>query len=102
MNATEFQVLLGSVGALLLILGGGSKWLLMHIGSLQATAALAQLESLGKLDSRLREEIHMLRQELLSMHSEKKFLLRRIYQLEAFIHSQPGIDLPIMEGWPPI
>ena len=102
MSATEFQVLLGSVGALLLVLGGGSKWLLMHIGSLQAAAALAQMESLGKLDSRLREEIQELRIELKSMHTEKKVLLRRIYQLEAFIHIQPNVILPIMEGWPPI
>ena len=102
MSASEFQVLLGSVGALLLILGGGSKWLLTYINGLQAAASLTQMESLNKLDSRLREEIHELRRELASMHSEKKLMLRRIYQLEACIHVQPNLSLPIMEGWPPI
>ena len=102
MSATEFQVLLGSVGALLLVLGGGSKWLLTHISSLQAVAALSQMELLGKLDTRLQDEIRDLRREITSMHTEKKVLLRRIYQLEAVIHKQPNLELPIMEGWPPV
>lgn len=102
MSATDFQILLGSVGALLLVLGGGSKWLLMHIGALQTTSALSQMELMNKLDVRVQEEIRDLRREVTSMHTEKKVMLRRIYQLEALIHKQTDLDLPIMEGWPPV
>lgn len=101
MNATDIQILLASIGGLFVTLGVGSKWLLMYIDQKQAQSELAEATARTELSTRLYEEIRVLRLELANSHQEKRMYLRRIFQLEAFIHSHPGIQVPQMEGWPP-
>ena len=64
-------------------------------------AARRELEARTELSERLQMEISSLRQELEKVRGENALYLRRIYQLESFIHLQPGIDIPRMDGWPP-
>lgn len=80
----------------------GGKWLLTHIDALQAKASLKETQAREDLSIRLHEEIRVLRIELSETHAANRLYLRRIYQLEAFIHRQPGVEIPDMEGWPPI
>lgn len=98
MTPTE---LLASLSGLIVLFGGGAKWLLAHIAANAATSALKESEARAALSERLHDEIRLLRTELAEMHVEKKIYLRRIFQLERFIHAQPGINIPDMEGWPP-
>lgn len=101
MSANDIQVLLGSAGAFILILSGGGKWLLTHIDALQAKSSLLESTAREALSNRLHEEIRVLRVELVESHKISRLYLRRIHQLEGFIHTQPGIDIPAMDGWPP-
>lgn len=102
MNATDIQILLASIGAFLVTVGLGGKWLLMYIAGKQAEAALAESTARAELSARLHEEIRLLRVELGVLHTENRVYLRRIFQLEGFIHTHPGIHIPPMEGWPPL
>lgn len=83
------------------LIGGATKWIFVVIRSDQSEMALKEAEARIELSQRLHDEIRLLRVDLSLMHKEKKVYLQRIYQLEAFIHKQPGIELPIMKGWPP-
>ena len=102
MTPQEIPVFFGSIGALFVILGGGAKWLLAHIEAIATKSALAEERARAVLSARLFEEIKVLREELTRMQVERNVYIRRIYQLETFIHSQPGIDIPTMSGWPPL
>lgn len=101
MTATDIQVLLASIGALLVTVGLGAKWLVMYVATKQAEAALTESTARGDLSARLHEEIRVLRMELAGLHTENRVYLRRIFQLEAFINTHPGVTAPPMEGWPP-
>lgn len=94
MTPSEIQILIGSIAGLVAAVAGGAKWLLTYIESLQIKASMAEAVAREKLSERLHEEIRVLR-------IENQLYLRRIYQLEGFIHRQPGIDIPHLEGWPP-
>lgn len=102
MTASDIQIIFASIAALLLALGGGVKWLLVYVAGKQAEGALSESKARSKLSERLYEEIRVLRLELANSHAEKQIYLRRIFQLEAFIHSHEGIELPVMDGWPPL
>lgn len=102
MSPQEIPVFLGSIGTLLVILGAGAKWLLSHVESIATKSALAEERARAVLSARLFDEIKVLRDELTRMQVERNVYIRRIYQLETFIHSQPGIDIPAMSGWPPL
>ena len=109
MSASDIQILIGSVIGLIAALAGGCKWLLMHIEANQVKANLAEEKARSELSTRLYAEISALRQELLvsraettASHKENKLYLRRIFQLEAFIHTQKGVQAPQMDGWPPL
>jgi len=102
MSASDIQILIGSVTGLFVVLAGGAKWLLSHIDARQVKSELAEAKARTELSDRLHEEIRVLRSEVASMQSEKGLYLRRIFQLERFIHAQPGINIPEMEGWPPV
>jgi hypothetical protein len=93
--------LIAAIITVLGIVGAGVKWLLTHLASNAASAALKESEARAQLSERLHDEIRVLRMELAEIHVEKKLYLRRIFQLERFIHTQPGINIPEMEGWPP-
>ena len=99
MTPSEILAAIVTVSA---IVGGGAKWIFVVIRADQTAMALKEAEARIELSQRLHDEIRLLRVDLSVMHKEKKLYLRRIYQLEAFIHSKPGMDLPIMEGWPPV
>lgn len=102
MTAQDISILMGAFGALLAILGGGAKWLLAHIDT--KTVKFEEKEALARklLSDRLESEIQSLRADLARVIVEKSLYLRRIYQLENFIHMRKDIDIPSMSGWPPL
>lgn len=101
MTAADIQTLIGSAILILATLGGGVQWLLTYIKAAQTQGELAEAKARTELSDRLYEEIRLLRQELANSHEEKRLYLRRIFQLENAIHAQTGMEMPVMEGWPP-
>lgn len=105
MTPESITLLIGALGGFFVVVGGGAKWLLSHLDAKEKASALRESEARNELSRRLNEEITTLRTELsvlrLERSQEKTLYLRRIYQLELFIHRQPGIDIPTMDGWPP-
>ena len=102
MTPESLTLLIGAMGTFLVALGGGAKWLLSYINSKDIASALRELEARNDLSQRLHEEISSLREALIKGQFEKSLYLKRVYQLEYFIHTHPGISIPTMEGWPPI
>lgn len=100
--ASEMQLLITSLGGFLVIVAGGIKWLLFYVDSKQTAWALEQSKTQEALSLRLHDEIKTLRTEVVQMHEEKKTYLRRIFQLEALIHTQAGLMMPSTTGWPPV
>lgn len=102
MTPSDIQILIGSIAGLLAVVAGGAKWLLTHIETLQIKYALTESGAREKLSDRLHEEIRVLRMQLVDQQLVSRLYLRRIYQLEGFIHRQPGISIPDLDGWPPV
>lgn len=101
MNASDISTILGAAGGFILVLGGGAKYLLSRMDAKTEAAAKLEKEARTELYERLQTEISFLRQELREAEGKSQLYLRRIFQLESFIHRQPGIDIPLMDGWPP-
>lgn len=101
MITSDIILILGALGTLLLSFGGGVKWLMAHVDAKTNAAQLVELQARTFMSDRFNEDIRMLRSEIAIMRSEKAIFRKRIYQLERFIHMQPGILIPDMEGWPP-
>lgn len=101
MNAQDIVLLLGAGGALLGVLGGAAKWLVLSIDAKTKASEEREEKARAALSKRLEDEITSLKLEMARLQMEKSLYLRRIYQLEHFIHMQKGIDAPSMEGWPP-
>ena len=101
MSASEIQIFLASIGAFLVILAGGTKWLLTHIENQQIKAAQAESALRTQLADRLHEEIRGVKLELLESQATNRLYLKRIYQLEALILKLTDLDLPELIGWPP-
>lgn len=101
MTAQDIPLLLGAFGTFFLILGGGVKWLLTHLDAKTKEMQLVEEKARSEMSVRLHQEINTLRLEMEKLRNEKSIFLRRVYQLERFIHEQPGINIPLMEGWPP-
>jgi hypothetical protein len=102
MTPEGLTLLIGSLGAFFVVIGGGAKWMLSHLDGKDKASALRESEARNELSKLLNDEISLLRQDLAKVQSEKSLYLKRIYQLEYFIHTQPGISIPAMEGWPPV
>lgn len=113
MSAADISTLLIAAGGFLVVLGGGGKYLLSRMDAKNEAAAIrmdaknelaAKQEDAARtaLSERLQVEISHLREELQKVQGANALYLRRIYQLESFIHRQPGIDIPMMDGWPPV
>lgn len=100
-NIAHVAPIITAIAGLIVAFWTGAKWLLTHIEKLQAQAALTNVKSQSELSVRLHEEIAALRLEINLMHSEKRLYLRRIFQLESFIHNHPGVNIPVMADWPP-
>lgn len=98
---SDLILILGALGTLLLSLGGGVKWLMAHVDAKTSAAQLVESEARALMSRQLHDDIRQLRLELAIVRTEKAIFLRRIYQLERFIHTQPGVDIPEMVGWPP-
>ena len=92
--------MVGAIGGVLLIFGSGIKWLLNQFKTRLAESEAAATKARTALDERLSSEINGLRGQITAMEIQKMIFLRRIYQLEAFIHKLPGVDIPDMTGWP--
>ena len=91
MTFQEINVILGSAGSVLLIIGGGIKYLLMRVDEKNRQAAAEQQKARTELNERLHQEITDLR----------TVVNRRVYALEAYIQAMPGVQLPETPGWPP-
>ena len=91
---------IGAIGGVLLIFGSGIKWLLNQFNARLAESEASAMKAREALDLRLSTEISALRGQITAMELQKMIFLRRIYQLEAFIHRLPGVDIPDMTGWP--
>ena len=102
MSPESITLLLGALGGFLVIIGGGAKWMLSHLDAKDQASALRELEARTELSLRLHEEISALRNEVTKVQNEKSLYLKRIYQLEIFIHRLPNVEIPVMENWPPI
>lgn len=98
----DFIALLAALAGLLLPVGIGARWLLSHIDGKAAASALAEAKARDALSDQLRKEIDELRGDLRRLEKDKALFARRIYQLEHFIHSMPGVNIPSLEGWPPV
>ena len=101
MTAESVTLLLGALGAFFVVIGGGAKWMLSHLDAKDQASALRESEARNALSARMNDEISALRGQLDVVRSSSQIYLRRVYQLEHAIHSQPGMSLPVMEGWPP-
>ena len=101
MTPQDMTLLIGAIGAFFAVLGGGAKWLLSHIDDKALKSSVREEEARSALSKRLQQEIDGLRADIAKVQAEKSLYLKRIYQLEYFIHMQPGINIPVMEGWPP-
>lgn len=101
MSIQDLVLLVGALGAFFAMLGGGARWLLSHIEERTKEASDREAVARAALSERLHGEIMELRQEIIKVHLEKSLYLKRIYQLEYFIHLQPGINIPSTDGWPP-
>ena len=119
MSAADIVLLIGAISGLLVVFGGGLKYLLDRVDARaretrllaeaanaltngdMAKARLAELESRMQLSNRLHDDLSVMRAEIETLKHRNALYLQRIYQLEAFIHKQPGIDIPLMKGWPP-
>ena len=97
----DFSSYVVAITGLLIAVGGGIKYLLGRVETRIAASAANEKEAREELAKRLNEEIRLLRVELVTAQKDKSLYLRRIYVLENFIHKQPGIEIPTMEGWPP-
>lgn len=102
MTPESVTLLLGALGGFFVVIGGGAKWLLSHLDAKDAASALRESEARGELSKRLNDEISLLRSDIAKLQSDKGLYMKRIYQLEFFIRTQPGIEIPLMDGWPPI
>lgn len=90
-----------AMAGLLVVFGGGAKWLLMRTDEKNRLAAAEQTELRVALSDRLHDEIRILRQDITRLQNKESLYLRRIYQLENHIHKHPDIEVPDLEGWPP-
>ena len=102
MSANDINVIIGAFVMAAGIIGAGIKWLLTYIDGQQSKAELIESCARTDLSNRLYDEIKLLRIELTNSHKEKQLYLRRILQLEAYIHNQQNLIMPKMDGWPPI
>jgi hypothetical protein len=101
MPINDVVIVLGALGTLLISVGGGLKWLLAHIDTKASAAQQVEASARRLLSDKLNDDIRILRSDIASLRSEKAVYIRRIYQLEGYIHNQPGMSIPVMDGWPP-
>ena len=97
----QLPTILGALGTFLIVLGGGIKWILSHIeAKIKESSSFAE-KARNELQAKVAEEISSLKTSIMKLESLNSIYMRRIYTLESFIHKQPGIDIPDMQGWPP-
>lgn len=101
MTAENLVLILGAFGSFLSILGVGGAWLLNRVDAKAKQSEEQEAEARRALAESMQAEMQIMRQEIATLRAEKGLYLRRIYQLELFIHRTPGIQIPEMEGWPP-
>lgn len=102
MSASDINLLLTGICAFLAVAGGAVKYLLGRVDEKNKAAAAEQLAARQELTLRLHEEIKDLRAMVSRLQTENALYMRRIFELEAFIHQLPGVaTLPTTPGWPP-
>ena len=105
---TDLAAILTASALLLGTVGVGIKWLLIRFEVRIGVGETAAKEARQKLEDRFSADIDRLGKELtevrLTLIREQKLnavYIRRIYQLENYIHSVPGLTIPTMTDWPP-
>lgn len=101
MTAQDLNVVLGSAFSVLAIIGGGIKYLLARVDEKNRHAAAEQLQARQELTARLHVEISDLRAVVSRLQSENAVYMRRVYALEGYLQTIPGVQLPETPGWPP-
>lgn len=102
MTANDLTLIIAALSGLVGVMAGGAKWLIATVDARNTTAALDQAKAREALSNRLQDEITVLRRDISVLQTKEALYIRRIYQLESFIHRHPGIDIPDMSGWPPL
>ena len=97
----QLATIIGAIGGLLIILGGGIKWLMIHIENKIKIATGVTEKLQAQLALKTSEEFSALKSSILKLENLNAIYMKRIYQLEKFVHKQPGIEIPDMLGWPP-
>lgn len=101
MTVQDILMILGAIGTLVVSLGGAAKWILNYIDTKAKEALDNEKKARDELKQYMDKEIHELNEQLKVVHVKEGLYLKRIMQLEAYILGQKGLELPIMEGWPP-
>ena len=101
MTTDQWPTLIIAIGSFLATIGYGIKWILSHVET--KISAISKKEEAARelFQGLLQAEIKDQDKKIEIMGVEKALYLRRIYQLEHFIHAIPGIFIPEMKGWPP-
>lgn len=119
MLASDLVLLIGGVTTVLITVGGGLKYLIDRSDAKEKASLLIQSEARAvmsaettkaqlseaaareRMSERIYSEIDSLKNVIEGLKERNGLYLKRVYQLEGFIHQQPGIEIPFMEGWPP-
>jgi len=100
MGVDNIMLILGGVGTLLVSLGGAAKWILTYIDEKGKAALESEKSARNDLKNYMDQAIQSLNEQLHTVMTREALYLRRVLQLEAYVQDK-GMDLPIMEGWPP-
>lgn len=106
-TGAEIITLLGVLGGAFVGLGKAIQWYVARFDAKTQRAMQIESDLRRAVEKSFEErikglelEIGVQRRLIEEMNKEKQAFLRRIYQLEAFIHASK-MDVPTLEGWPP-
>lgn len=106
-SGAEIITLLGVLGGAFVGLGKAIQWYVSRFDAKTQRAMQIENDLRRTVEKSFEERIKSLELEIgvqrriiEDMNRERQIFLRRIYQLEAFIHATKA-DVPTMEGWPP-
>jgi len=106
-SGAEILTLLGVLGGGFVAIGRAIQWYVDRFDARTQKAMQVENELRRAVEKSFEERIKSLELEIgvqrriiADMNREKQIYLRRIYQLEALMHTHK-IEVPHLEGWPP-
>lgn len=103
----QLSILVGIIGGAFAGLTKAIQWYVARLDSKTQRAMQIENDLRRSIEKSFEERIKSLELEIgvqrriiEDMNKERQLYLRRIYQLEALIHTN-GIVMPTLEGWPP-